>query len=306
MKKRYIVLMIAIAVLLVCVGSFFLITKGKVSEKDGLRQNSRIYMTDVKLEDGKVSYTIVNNSFHSFSIGEKPDVQKKVNGEWKSFHLWQSLNEVAISVGNFSESPRSFKIDVDERPEDLVGEFRLIFGPVRHDFDRATGERTFSFRDDKTYIVGYLTVTEEMVADFDNEEQIHYTDGIRQSALVYIENAQYADGEVSYTVVNEREGSVGFNQTPVFEKKVNGEWKYVPLCQVSDDDNQTIEVSKNNKRTFRFTIDTTGDDLPGEYRMVFAPYSAERWLYTDPDTGEQKLVIMQGTICLVGYLTINE
>lgn len=306
MKKRYIVLMIVIAVLLVCVGSFFLITKGKVSVKDGVRQNSRLYMTDVKLENGKVSFTVVNKTFYNVGIGEKPDVQKKIDGEWKPFRLYQSINDIGIRVGNFGEIARSFEIDVDERPEELVGEFRLIYGPVQRDFDRATGEQTFSFRDDKTYIVGYLTITEEMLTGFHNDEQIHYTDGIRQSALVYIENAQYADGEVTYTVVNERGGSVGFNYLPVFEKKVNGEWKYVPLCQMAENDYQAIEVLKNRKRNFRLTVDAKENNMAGEYRMVFTPYSFERWIYTDPETGEQRLVILQGVTCLVGYLTITE
>ena len=41
MKKRYVVL-IVIAALRVCTGSFLLITKWRVSVKDGLRQNSRV------------------------------------------------------------------------------------------------------------------------------------------------------------------------------------------------------------------------------------------------------------------------
>ena len=97
-KKRYIVLMIVIAALLVCVGSFFLITKGKVSVKDGVRQNSRLYMTDVKMENGKVSFTVVNKTFYNVGIGEKPDVQKKIDGEWKPFRLYQSINDIGIRV----------------------------------------------------------------------------------------------------------------------------------------------------------------------------------------------------------------
>ena len=303
MKKRYIVLMIVIAVLLVCVGSFFLITKGRVSVKDGVSQNSRIYMSDVKLENGKVSFTVVNKTFYNVGIGEKPDVQKKIDGEWKPFRLYQSINDIGIRVGKFGEITRSFEIDVDERPEELVGEFRLIYGPVLHDIDKATGEQIFSFKDDRTYIIGYLTVTEDMVTGITDELKIHYTDGIRQSALAYIENAQYANGKVTYTVVNEAKRSLSIYHAPVMEKKVNGEWKYVPMCQVSDDDNYTINILENSKRTHRFAVDTTGNDLAGEYRLVFAP---ERWIYTNPETSEERLVIPQGVTCLVGYLTITE
>ena len=302
MRKRYIVL-IAIAALLVCVGSFFLITKGRVSVKDGVPQNSRVYMTDVKLENGRISYTVVNKTFHKVTIGDKPAVQKKVNGEWEYVMLYKYHNMIARLSRAFSASTLSF--EVEENTDALVGEFRLIFGDVSYHLDEATGEQSLSFNEDKTYIVGYFTFTEDMLEGLP-DEQIHYADGIRQSALLRAENVQYADGEVTYTVVNKTEGSVSFNNTPVMEKKVNGVWKYVPLCQVSEDDYNTIDISKNSQKTHRFAVDTAGNDPVGEYRLIFTPYSFERWIYTDPDTGEERLVILQGVTCLVGYLTITE
>ena len=184
MKKRYIVL-IAIAALFVCVGSFFLITKGRVSVKDGVPQNSRIYMTDVKLENGRISYTVVNNTFHKVMIGDKPTVQKKVNGEWEYVMLYKYHNMIARFPRAFSASTLSF--EVEENTDALVGEFRLIFGDVSYHLDEATGEQSLSFNEDKTYIVGYLTVTEDMLEGLP-DEQIHYADGIRQSALLRAEN----------------------------------------------------------------------------------------------------------------------
>jgi hypothetical protein len=138
------------------------------------------------------------------------------------------------------------------------------------------------------------------------DKQIHYADGIRQSALLCVENVQYADGEITYTLVNEMEEMISVDSVPAVEKKINGEWKYVPMCQISDAENDSITVAKHSHKTDRFPVDAAMTDLIGEYRLIFTPDSFERWIYTDPDTDEERLVILQGVTCLVGYLTITE
>ena len=305
MKKRYVVL-IVIAVLLVCASFFCLITKGRVSVKDGVRQNSRVYMTDVKLQDGKISYTVVNKTFRQVVIGDKPDVQKKIDGEWQFVSLYRSRTHIARIVKPFSAQTYTF--EVEKKTDDFTGEYRLIFGSIGSDIDRATGKVSTCFFEDKTYVVGDFTVTEDMLAALSDvpNKKIHYTDGIRRSELMYVKDVQYADGEITYTLVNETDERISVDHVPAVEKKINGEWKYVPLCQIEDKDNYSIDITQNNDKTYRFSVDPTITDLTGEYRLIFTPDSFERWIYTDPDTGEERLVILEGVTCLVGHLTITE
>ena len=305
MKKRYVVL-IVIAALLVCTGFFLLITKGRVSVKDGVPQNSRVYMTDIKLENGEISYTVVNKTFRNEGIGDDPFVQKKIDGEWRAFSLYKSSTLRARRVRAFDTLTDSFK--VDRNTDALVGEYRLIYGTVGSDVDRATGKVSTCFFEDRTYIVGYFTITEDMLAALSNvpDDKTHYTDGIRQSELMYVKDVQYADGEITYTLVNETDERIYIDHVPAIEKKVNGEWKYVPLCQIADKDHYSIDITQNNDKTYHFSVDPAITDLAGEYRLIFTPHSIYRWLYTDPDTGEERLVILEEVTCLVGYLTVTE
>lgn len=305
MKKRYIVL-IVIAALLVCTGSFLLITKGRVSVKDGLRQNSCVYMTDIKLENGEISYTVVNKTFRQVGIGDKPGVQKKINGEWQFVSLYKSKTHIGRIVKPFSDQTRTF--EVEKKTDDFTGEYRLIYGTAGSDVDRATGKVSTHFFEDQTYIVGYFTITEDMLAALSDvpDDKTHYTDGIRQSELMYVKDVQYADGEITYTLVNETDERIYIDHVPAIEKKVNGEWKYVPLCQIADKDHYSIDITQNNDKTYHFSVDPAITDLAGEYRLIFTPHSIDRWLYTDPDTGEERLVILEEVTCLVGYLTITE
>ena len=301
MKKRYVVL-IVIAALLVCTGSFLLITKGRVSVKDGVPQNSRVYITDIKLENGEISYTVVNKTFLHVSLSQKPDVQKKVNGEWEYVMLYKYQNMMAYHLQAFGETTRSF--EVEQNVDALVGEFRLIHGPASNHLDEATGKQSLSFNEDKTYIVGYFTVTEDMLEGLP-DEQIHYTDGIRQSGQLRVENVQYADGEVTCTLINEREERTFVHHIPAMEKKVNGEWKYVPVCEIPNGDNYKTRISKKSDEAVQFSVDPNRMEA-GEYRLIFTPDCFERWIYTDPETGEERLVILEGVTCLVGYLTVTE
>ena len=65
-------------------------------------------------------------------------------------------------------------------------------------------------------------------------------------------------------------------------------------------------INQNNDKTYHFSVDPAITDLTGEYRLIFTPLSIDRWLYTDPETGEERLVILEEVTCLVGYLTVTE
>ncbi len=48
-KKRILLAIVIVTLLLLTVAAvFFLVTKGTIEEKDGLLQNSRIYITDIR------------------------------------------------------------------------------------------------------------------------------------------------------------------------------------------------------------------------------------------------------------------
>jgi hypothetical protein len=263
-------------------------------------------MTDIKLENGEISYTVVNKTFRQVVIGDKPGVQKKIDGEWQFVSLYKSRTHIARIVKPFSAQTRTF--EVEKKNNDFTGEYRLIYGTAGSDVDRATGKVSTCFFEDQTYIVGYFTITEDMLAALSDvpDDKTHYTDGIRQSELMYVKDVQYADGEITYTLVNETDERIYIDHVPAIEKKVNGEWKYVPLCQIADKDNYSIDITQNNDKTYHFSVDPAITDLTGEYRLIFTPHSIDRWLYTDPETGEERLVILEEVTCLVGYLTITE
>lgn len=158
MKKRWICLMLA-AVILVGSSVFFLVTRGRVETTDGLLQNSRVYMDDIRVEDGQIYYTIVNKTFRNTHVGDKPHVQRKVNGEWQFVSLYTRSTSIAWRISPFSEKESRFTVDC---PENLLpGEYRLFFGGVHvrlyDENDYSKGGELALFGDGQ-YIVGYFSV----------------------------------------------------------------------------------------------------------------------------------------------------
>ncbi|MBQ8356662.1 MAG: hypothetical protein IJX39_02520 [Clostridia bacterium] len=151
MKKRKIciLLILLVAVLLLGTGIFFLITKGVAEEKDGLLQNSRIYMTDVYYENGEVHYTIVNDTYLKFYRTEFwPDVQKKSGDSWVDVQFHGTGFEIRTTVYPFSEDGGRFGVINEFDKEELIGEYRLVHGIVDPN---------------DIHIVGYFTITEDML-----------------------------------------------------------------------------------------------------------------------------------------------
>ena len=54
LKKRWIIILISVLLVIAIVASFFLVTAGRTYEADGVRQNSRMYMKDIRYENGKL------------------------------------------------------------------------------------------------------------------------------------------------------------------------------------------------------------------------------------------------------------
>ena len=153
MRKRKMLLLIIcpIVALLLCATIFFLVTKGTVEEKDGLLQNSRVYMENVRYEDGTIYYTFVNKTLKTRTSYDVPWVQKKVDGEWQFVALTSTgASAFPYRWGAFEERQLAFTVDYPERL--TPGEYRIFFGEVRA-FD--DGFRVYG---DGTYTVGYFTI----------------------------------------------------------------------------------------------------------------------------------------------------
>ncbi len=172
-KKKMILAVVAAALLLLGIGIFFLVTNGRTIKKDGLVQNSRIYIENIYVEDRTVHYTVVNGRFSRIFTDEKPHVYKWVDGEWQLVLLWGRQNDIASIVKAFDEREGSFEINY---PENLtVGKYRLVFG----DFRYVNGE-TVPYGDEP-FIVGDFTVTTPLVMEYGEFEQ---KDGILQNSLI--------------------------------------------------------------------------------------------------------------------------
>ena len=149
LKKRYIVLISVLALLLVGNLVFFFVTAGKTAEKDGLLQNSRMYMRDVYYADGEVHYVLVNNSYRRGWVSHYATVQKLENGEWVDFPFCKSEPESALILNGFGERARSIPLEYEYVPADmLIGEYRLVESA-------GTGKGI--------YYVGYFSITAEML-----------------------------------------------------------------------------------------------------------------------------------------------
>ena len=96
LNKRYIVLISVLALLLVGNLVFFFVTAGKTAEKDGLLQNSRLYMRDVYYADGEIHYVLVNDTPWQSVISYYATVQKLENGEWVDIPFCRSEPESAL------------------------------------------------------------------------------------------------------------------------------------------------------------------------------------------------------------------
>lgn len=154
MNKKKILLAIVIAVsvlLLMATSIFFLGTKGTIEEKDGLLQNSRIYITNIYCENESIYYTVVNKTFRSQPLAEKPYVQKRIDGKWEQVILARGSDAFSYSCDAFTEWERELVLVYPEKL--TAGEYRLVFGDIH---GTASKSQLYEF---SPFVVGYFTVT---------------------------------------------------------------------------------------------------------------------------------------------------
>lgn len=158
MKKHHITLIIISALLLSAISFSLVFSSGIVRrEKDGLTQLSCIYLKDVYVENGTLSYTLTNFSLREFGGLSRIFFEKKINDEWvntNSLVSDKSEQEFLGTQGNslyqtekrFASVTRSVPLS----PEcSTPGEYRFY-----HSYT-ARGIRA-----DRLYVVGYYTIPE--------------------------------------------------------------------------------------------------------------------------------------------------
>ncbi len=227
-KKTIIILSAILAAVLLGVGIFFLVTNGTTEKKDGLLQNSRVYIENIYIEDRTVYYTVVNKRYERVFTSDKPYVYKRVNGAWEMVTLWGRQYDLACVAGAFDSRQGSFEI---EYPENLsTGEYRLVFG----DFRWTNGE--LIPYGEGPFIVGDFTVTAPLVMEYGQFEE---KDGILQNSHVTLTldttelNAPV--NKLSYTLHDDSDFYVEYEWHAVasdfkdlLEIYVDGVWKQAP------------------------------------------------------------------------------
>lgn len=277
LKLRY---MLPIAVLLLAALAaliFFLVTKGTTYEEDGLTLNSRMEITNVRMEGNVVYSTFVNNTCRSFLIGGSPTVEKKVNGAWQ---LSESvfMSKAAWRVKPFSEALQSFSFDVFA--EDIVGEYRLI----------------------EQGAVAYFTVTEEMVAAL-TDYKIYRTDGIRQSELIYVDGIAFKNNELTFTLHNDTLEQMTVPIGGEVQKKVNGEWVYYKSVNSKSTVPTVLDRENSMECTFLMSTDADG---AGEYRLILCVLGYGPIVQTNDETKVTRLEFNEESIYVVGTFTIKQ
>jgi len=230
--------------------------------KDGRRQFRDAYLTDVYFENGKVCYTVVNNTPMKFSAGYNPDLYRKENGAWVPWDIWAEHIEPSRHIMPNTTTTRSSRVRAVSAKEDILGEYCLIYGYCM--------ERC---------IVGYLTITEEMIDYMGIEGELYYTeDGIRQNTMLTLRDLHFDRYVVSYTVTNH----TGIRQRgwylPMIEKKIDGAWQEVkiPAPYVSE---MYWSLENGESASGWFHMPHDGLALVGEYRFILG----NDWCEIDPD-----------------------
>ena len=148
-KKNWIFIIVSAALALVLAVSavLFFAMQGRVSVKDGLRQNSRIYIKNVRCENNVISYTWYNGTSKEVTVSDRPILQKKVEDKWVTVTVPGAEQETSLVLERFKKVEDSFKVERwlgVAAGANRLGEYRLV-EPI--------GTET-----EPLYMVGYFTM----------------------------------------------------------------------------------------------------------------------------------------------------
>ena len=140
---------------------------GKGVLVDGVWQNDRTCIKDVRYENGYIYYTYVNHTGRAQNPYEHPWIERKVEDGWVLYTdpslRAERYTYVTNRVPALSERSCSFR--VEESGEPLVpGEYRFIFYARLSEGGEGEAQHLIFDQYNPT-TVGYFTVTEEMLAE---------------------------------------------------------------------------------------------------------------------------------------------
>lgn len=179
-KKVTLIVTIALCLLLCSLAAFLFFTRGNTYVSEGILQNDRVTMENVRFEDGVISYTLVNRTNKRVYYSSVPTVEKYVDGEWRSFALCASRTDFSYFLPAFSEQAHSFQVNYNT--DRLAGEYRLSFGAERVTTDE-NGVTRVKFDAQTSHIVAHLTITEKQ-SPTTTPVHVYYDNGVKKHAQV--------------------------------------------------------------------------------------------------------------------------
>ena len=173
MKRRWVALIAVLSVIIGMVAGaalFYFSTAGRLYRADGLLQNSRMRIENVYFDGGLFTYTVVNDSCKRLFCDDSPYIERREGDQWITLDKKESFDSTTVYSAFHSvthiftwedliEQLTLTNVDGILLPEEIVGEYRIVEGKV----NTSAHNNLPKYREDVPYLVGYFTVTEDMI-----------------------------------------------------------------------------------------------------------------------------------------------
>lgn len=130
LSKKKVICLAAFALCVCLLASGWGITHGFLREKDGVKQPMLLTVKGLHFEGERICYYLRNQTHHAITLSRAPDrVEKKIDGEWKSFALFRDENTTPVTIAAFDETWVNISMDYSEN---IPGEYRLFHSATTH------------------------------------------------------------------------------------------------------------------------------------------------------------------------------
>lgn len=201
-----------------------------------------ISMNLVRYENGKLSYTINNQSCDDLCYNYYSCIlEKENNGEWISVEPDRYLNAPAI-MKNLSQGTEVEEIiNVKEQYDLMPGNYRLT--------------RKFYFENNDKMV--------ELKLPFKVTNTIVYNSGV----VMTLDN--YADGVISFTIENKYNDEIKYSRDDyTLQKESNGEWIILEPAREFLVRKECVTLNRKERDTQTVNLALGYDLEPGNYRFV--------------------------------------
>ena len=134
-----------------------LAVRGDLYVKDGITQNTHVYMENVYYKDGAVYYTLANLRSFRYTHASAPYVERWNGEEWVPAALYRMRFDALEGQPAYSTHDHSFRIDTDYA---VAGKYRLIFGNLKNSSQDENGRYRYVYDPQQFYVIGYLDIPE--------------------------------------------------------------------------------------------------------------------------------------------------